>query len=111
MLAAEYHTHCHRAFELRSETILRVLESTDAFRRPERFEQFLLTCEADARGRKGLEKRDYAQADLFRGALAAALGVDTAGIAASNEGRKIAKAIRNARLSAVKTFRATIQVP
>jgi tRNA nucleotidyltransferase (CCA-adding enzyme) len=111
MLAAEYHTHCHRAFELRSETILRVLESTDAFRRPERFEQFLLTCEADARGRKGLEKRDYAQADLFRGALAAALGVDTAGIAASNEGRKIAKAIRNARLSAVKTFRATIQLP
>jgi len=111
ILAAEYHTHCHRAYELRADTILRVLESTDAFRRPGRFEQFLLTCEADARGRKGLEARDYAQADLFRGALAAALGVDTAGIAAINQGSKIPKAIRGARLTAVQAFRATLQVP
>ena len=111
MLAAEYHTHCHRAFELRADTILRVLESADAFRRPERFEQFLLACEADARGREGLEQRDYAQADLFRGALDAARGVDTAGIAASNERGKIPAAIRKARLAAVKAFRATIQVP
>jgi tRNA nucleotidyltransferase (CCA-adding enzyme) len=111
MLAAEYHTHCHRAYELRADTILRVLESTDAFRRPGRFEQFLLSCEADARGRKGMEARDYSQAALFRGALAAALGVDTAGIAAGNEGNRIPKAIRKARLTAVKAFRATIQVP
>jgi tRNA nucleotidyltransferase (CCA-adding enzyme) len=111
MLAAEYHTHCHRAYELRADTILRVLESTDAFRRPGRFEQFLLSCEADARGRKGMEARDYSQAALFRGALAAALGVDTAGIAAGNEGNKIPKAIRKARLTAVKAFRATIQEP
>ncbi len=111
MLAAEYHTHCHRAYELRADTILRVLESTDAFRRPGRFEQFLLTCEADARGRKGLEARDYAQADLFRGALAAAHTVDTAGIAACNEGNKIPEAIRKARLNAVKAFRVTFQVP
>jgi len=111
MLAAEYHTHCHRAYELRADTILRVLESADAFRRPERFEQFLLTCEADARGREGLEQRDYAQANLFRGALAATLDVDSAGIAACNEGNKIPEAIRKARLAAVKAFRATFQVP
>ncbi len=111
LLAAEFHTHCHRAYELRADTILRVLESTDAFRRPGRFEHFLLTCEADARGRKGLEARDYAQADLFRGALAAARTVDTAGIAAGNEGDKIPKAIRRSRLSAVKALRATYQVP
>ncbi|MGI9225361.1 MAG: multifunctional CCA addition/repair protein [Woeseiaceae bacterium] len=111
LLAAEYHTHCHRAYELRADTILRVLESTDAFRRPRRFEQFLLTCEADARGRTGLEARDYAQTDLFRGALAAALDIDTAGIAASNEGNSIPKAIRKARLAAVKSFRETFQVP
>jgi tRNA nucleotidyltransferase (CCA-adding enzyme) len=111
MLTAEYHTHCHRAYELRADTVLRVLESADAFRRPERFEQFLLTCEADARGRKGLEQRDYAQADLFRGALTAALGIDSAGIAAGNEGNKIPTAIRKARLAAVKAFRTTLQVP
>lgn len=111
MLAAEFHTHCHRAYELRADTILRVLESADAFRRTERFEQFLLTCEADARGRKGLELRDYPQADLFRGALAAALDVDSAGIAASNEQGKIPAAIRKARLAAINAFRATLQVP
>ena len=110
-LVAEFHTHCHRAFELRSKTILRVLEKTDAFRRPERFEQFLLTCEADARGRKGLEDRDYAQADLFRGALAAARGVDAASIAAGHVRDRIPRAIRRARLVALKAFRDSSQVP
>ena len=43
--------------------------ATGALRRPERFEAFLLTCEADARGRLGLEDRDYPQADYLRRAL------------------------------------------
>ena len=69
VLVAEFHTHVHRALELRPETILKVLERGDAFRRPDRFEQLLLTCEADARGRSGLENRSYEQANYFRGAL------------------------------------------
>ena len=72
LIAAEYHTHCHRALELRASTLLKVLTQTDAFRRPERFEQFLVACEADSRGRTGFEERPYPQADYFRGALAAA---------------------------------------
>ena len=67
-----YHTHCHRALELRGKTVLKLLGATDAFRRPDRFEAFLLACEADARGRLGLERRDYPQADYLRHALAAA---------------------------------------
>ena len=78
LLAAEFHTHCHRALELRTKTILKVLEKTDAFRRPDRFELFLLTCEADARGRAGLENRRYGQADYLRGAFAAASAIDAA---------------------------------
>ena len=111
MLVSEYHTHCHRAFELRAGTILRVLEATDAFRRPRRFEQFLLTCEADARGRKGLEDRHYTQVDLLRGAFAAASAVDAAAIAASHEGKAIGEAIRRERLAAVEAFRAEFQSP
>lgn len=111
VIVAEYHTHCHRAFDLRVPTILKVLEGTDAFRRPGRFEQFLITCEADARGRKGLEDRDYLQADLFRGALAAAMAVDTADIAARHEPERIPEAIRRARLSALREFRRTFQAP
>ena len=111
ILVSEYHTHCHRAFDLRAATILRMLEATDAFRRPRRFEQFLLACEADARGRAGLEDRHYTQVDLLRGAFAAASGIDAAAIAASHEGKAIGEAIRRERLAAVEAFRAGFQPP
>ena len=72
LLACEYHLHCHRALELRGRTILKLLNATGALRQPERFEAFLLACEADARGRLGLEDRPYPQADYLRHALAIA---------------------------------------
>jgi tRNA nucleotidyltransferase (CCA-adding enzyme) len=65
-LAAEFHAHTHRAFELRPSTVLKVLNRVDAFRRPERFEKFLLACEADWRGRTGFENRPYPQAAFKR---------------------------------------------
>ncbi len=105
ILVAKYHTHCHRALELRDTTILRVLEETDAFRRPERFEQFLVACEADARGRLGFEDRDYPQARLFRGAFAATSAVDSGAIAKLHTGTKISAAISKARLGAIRKFR------
>ena len=105
LLVSEYHTHVHRALQLRPKTLLKVLERTDAFRRPERFEQFLLACEADARGRAGLEDRDYPQADLFRGAFRAASSVDTATIARDTKPRKISTAIQRARKAAIARFR------
>jgi tRNA nucleotidyltransferase (CCA-adding enzyme) len=69
-LASEYHTHCHRALELRPVTLLKLFESVDAFRRPERLEKFLQVCEADARGRLGYEEKPYPQADYLRCAFA-----------------------------------------
>jgi tRNA nucleotidyltransferase (CCA-adding enzyme) len=105
VLVAEFHTHVHRALELRPETILKVLERGDAFRRPDRFEQLLLTCEADARGRSGLENRSYEQANYFRGALAAASEVDAAEIASTAEKRKIPTMIRRARTEAIDRYR------
>ena len=73
---SQYHTHCHRAQELRASTMLRLLEALDAFRRPAQVEQFVLACEADSRGRTGFEEREYPQANLVREALAAARSVD-----------------------------------
>ena len=101
VIVAEFHTHCHRAFELRDETVVKLLEKTDAFRRPQRFEQFLCACEADARGRTGFEHRDYAQATHLRGAFAAASAVDAGSIASDNDGDNIPEAIRKARVRAV----------
>lgn len=70
-LGSEFHTHCHRALELRPVTLLGLFECLDAFRRGERLEKFLQVCEADARGRTGLEQRPYPQADYLRAAFAA----------------------------------------
>ena len=106
LLVAEFHTHVHRALELRPKTILKVLEKTDAFRRPDRFELFLVTCEADARGRAGLENRHYEQAGYFRGAFAAASAVDAGAIAKEVDETKIPVAIRRARKKAISEFRA-----
>jgi tRNA nucleotidyltransferase (CCA-adding enzyme) len=75
-----YHTLSHRALQLRPATVLQLLERTDAFRRPDRFAEFLLACEADARGRTGLEEQPYPQAERLRAALSAAAGVDSAAL-------------------------------
>jgi len=83
-----------------------VLEKTDAFRRPERFEQFLLACEADARGRTGFENRDYPQARHLHSAYVAACSVDAASIAKENTDQEIPEAIRTARIAAVRGSRA-----
>ena len=107
LLVAEYHSHCHRVAELRDSTVVKVLEKTDAFRRPERFEHFLVACEADARGRTRFENRDYPQSSLLREALATAAAIDSAAIAAQHADKDIPDAIRRARVAAVKECRAS----
>jgi tRNA nucleotidyltransferase (CCA-adding enzyme) len=104
-MVAQFHTHCHQALELRNKTILDLLEKTDAFRRPERFEHFLIACEADAKGRTGLENRPYPQSDFLRGAFAAASSVDAGAIAEKHQGAKIPIAIREARAKAIRSFK------
>jgi len=64
-ITARYHTHVHRAFEVKAKTLMKVLNKTDAFRKPERFEKFLLACIADSHGRTGYENYDYQQAPFF----------------------------------------------
>jgi tRNA nucleotidyltransferase (CCA-adding enzyme) len=75
ILAAREHTLVHRALELRPETVLKLLQECDAFRRPERFGELLQACEADARGRAGLEAQPYPQARYLQEALTAAAAV------------------------------------
>ena len=108
VLVADLHGHCHKALELRTTTILKVLENTDAFRRPDRFEKFLLACEADARGRKGLEDKPYPQAEYLTGALAAANTVSARKLISEGaQGPEIAKALRKHRIAAIAAFAST----
>lgn len=103
---SQYHTHCHRALELRGKTLLKLLVATDALRRPDRFEAFLLACEADARGRKGLQDQDYPQADYLRSALAVAQEVTAAQFTAQGlEGKAVGEAIDAERVRRLEALR------
>jgi tRNA nucleotidyltransferase (CCA-adding enzyme) len=105
VLTARFHGRCHRALELRAATVVDLLERLDALRRPERFERFLLACEADFRGRPGWEGRPYPPADHLREAREAAAGVDPRGLlSAGLNGTALAEALRQARIDAVRAL-------
>jgi tRNA nucleotidyltransferase (CCA-adding enzyme) len=107
VMTARYHTHVHRAFELRADTVLKTLEGGDALRRPERFAEFLLACEADARGRKGLEDRSYPQREFFAAARDAASAVALSGEERTGmSGEQIGQELRRRRLAAIEALKA-----
>jgi tRNA nucleotidyltransferase (CCA-adding enzyme) len=99
---ARYHGLCHRALELRPGTLLKVLEGVDAFRRADRFEDVLTACEADARGRLGLETEAYPAAERLRAAHRAAAGVNVAALTAQGlDGAELGAALRAERERAI----------
>lgn len=99
-LVCEHHTKLHRVKELKPATVLKLLESLDAFRRPERLDKFLLACEADARGRTGLETRDYPQNVYLKTLLLSASAIDSRAVLAASRAEPKA-AIYEARLSSI----------
>lgn len=112
VLVARYHFICHRIMELRDDTVVHKLEAIDAFRRPERFEQFLLACEADARGRTGHEESAYPQAERFRQYFQAASKVDITAIPTQGmPGNEIAAAVQQLRINAIMKITATLSGP
>jgi tRNA nucleotidyltransferase (CCA-adding enzyme) len=64
-LVCIYHTHIHRAFELKPETLLKLFNNIDLWRKPERLQKILLACKADSRGRTGFEHIDYNQTEYI----------------------------------------------
>ncbi|UZE17468.1 multifunctional CCA addition/repair protein [Pseudomonas sp. B21-054] len=106
LLVGQYHTHGHRALELKASTLLELLQSFDVYRRPQRFEEFIAACEMDARGRKGLEDRSYPQAEYLRGAAAAARGVAVQPLLEKGfKGPELGEAIKRERLKALKAYK------
>ena len=99
---ARYHGVCHRADELRPDTKLKVLEALGAFRADSLLEDFLLACEADYRGRKGMTEDAYPAADVFRRAYAAASAVSGAELADEGyEGARLGEELRKRRIAAI----------
>ena len=102
---ARDHGNVHRALQLRAATVIELLERVDAFRRPERFVEFLQACECDARGRPGFETRAYPEPAYLAQALAVARAVDAGAVARSVAPDHIREAVFRARLGAVETWR------
>ncbi|WP_130928615.1 multifunctional CCA addition/repair protein [Pseudomonas sp. Sample_20] len=106
LLVGQYHTHGHRALELKASTLLELLQSFDIYRRPQRFEEFIAACEMDARGRKGLEQRSYPQADYLRGAAKAAREVAVQPLLEQGfKGPELGEALKRERLKALKAYK------
>jgi tRNA nucleotidyltransferase (CCA-adding enzyme) len=105
-LVCRHHLEAHRAFELRATTVLALIESLDAIRRPERMRAFTLACEADRRGRLGREDEPYPQGAYLRECLDAVRAIDARPFVAQGlGGEAIGAAMRTARLEAIAHLR------
>ncbi len=100
---AEFHTDVHLLFELDAVRVLEVIEGLDSFRRPQRFEQFLLAGEADFRGRPGYETVDYPEKRVFSDCFQQAASIDIKALLEEGlAGQQIKYAIRQHRLNAIE---------
>lgn len=98
----QYHTHCHRAFELRASTLTDLLAALGVFKEGNCFPEFLLACEADAKGRTGLENRPYPQAEFLRAVAKSVQFLDISAVLNSDlKGSQIGEAIRRLRIQVV----------
>ena len=77
------------------------MERADAFRRPERFAQVLLACEADARGRTGMEHHPYPQRGHVSAAREAAAAVKPTDEDLALPGAQIGERLHQRRLRAI----------
>jgi tRNA nucleotidyltransferase (CCA-adding enzyme) len=103
VIVAKFHGKLHQASNMRPDTLLTFLIELDAFRQPERFMDFLKACEADSRGRTGLENCQLPETELILTALQAASSIDAGAVAKKySEPEKIKQAVFAARLDALK---------
>lgn len=105
LVTARFHGLAHRALELRPQTLLKLLQETDALRQPQRFEQFLQACAADACGRTGFENCPFEQQEFLLQALKAAGEIDAGAVASQcDDPAAIKERVAQARLEAIKEW-------
>jgi tRNA nucleotidyltransferase (CCA-adding enzyme) len=108
-VVAREHGNIHRSGELGAAALVRLIERCDGIRKPDRFDDILLACECDARGRLGFDEAPYPQRQRLREALAAVQSVATSVIAANAAasgitGQKVGEMIHAARVQAVAAW-------
>jgi tRNA nucleotidyltransferase (CCA-adding enzyme) len=99
------HLRAHRALEMNPARVMALLEDLDALRSGG-IEEFLQACEADYRGRAGLEARPYPQAGFLRAALEAARSVHARDLGRADvQGPELGALLRDARINAIRQLR------
>jgi len=101
-LVTEHHGNCHKALEHSAKAALKFLERLDAFRRPKRFENFLIACKADTQGRLGFNEHPYLEADFLKNVYEKCAVIDTKEIIEKFKGEEIAKEIHKKRLKVIQ---------
>ena len=105
LMTCEYHTHVHRAYELKASTLLKLFMQTDCFRRPERFHKMTQACIADVRGRTNFENTPYPQAAYLNRLVEKLNNLDmTAVVNSSKKGKEMGQAIYDYRLKYLKSI-------
>nr|WP_249220914.1 multifunctional CCA addition/repair protein [Serratia rubidaea] len=111
-LVAEYHDLIHTVNKLRPETLLKLFDAIDVWRKPQRLEQIILTSEADARGRTGFEEQPYPQGDYLREAYRIASDVSVKEVVASGlQGPAIREEVQRRRRQALANWKAAQPQP
>ncbi|WP_111976755.1 multifunctional CCA addition/repair protein [Algibacillus agarilyticus] len=106
-IVSEFHLHTHKAFDLKAQTILKIFDSMDVWRKPERFNSFLTCCLADFTGRLGFENREYPQINYLNDCLIAANAIDIQSIIKRGfQGKAIREELTKQRITAIKTIKA-----
>ena len=104
-IVAKFHGKLHQAQQMKPRTLLEFLVEIDAIRQPARFKDFLKACEADSRGRTGLENCATPAADLMLKVLEAALSIDAGAVAKQfDTSDRIKEAVFEARLAAIDAY-------
>ena len=101
-LASALHIRCHISPEMRPVKLLELIEDADALRRPERFEELLIVCEADIRGRKGFEDEGYPQANYLLQAFECYRSIDPKQLVEQGfKGKELGEQLRQQRINAI----------
>ena len=110
LVVTEYHLQCHRAADLKVETLLNLLRGAGALKSSAKLEPFLLSCEADARGRLGLENRHYSSPNYLRRAQSALATVSIADLVSSGAaGDEIGRQLHDRQIARLTEFKQTNQ--
>ncbi len=107
----EHHLHCHKAFQLKPSTLLKIFNQLDVWRKPREFDDFIIACKSDFLGRLGFEKRPYPQEIYLKDAMLAAYKVNAkAFVEQGIKGVAIKEAMNKSRLTAIKNVKAQYQI-